>query len=1732
MFNPAEASDKIKEEFIDYISTSFSIADEEYFNLFRSRLQESGVISKGPYIDINDIFKGGHSIAELSSPQVNILSPLFSELEKRKPNDSKHKHKLPLTRPLYLHQENAIKVITVNKANAVITTGTGSGKTECFLIPILNEILREKEAKGNITPGVRALLIYPMNALANDQMKRLREILMYYPDITFGVYNGDTERKEDDAKAKYVDLHANESCEELREPLDNELLSREVMNATPPHILCTNYAMLEHMMLRPENDKIFANSDFKFVVLDEAHIYFGATGMETALLLRRLKARISTSTKTRFILTSATLGEKGRSEADIIRFAENLSGEHFDENSIVYGQREPFTSVGTTNDVPIQVFEELVDSAEENYANCFARYGISYNSNESPAANLYNLCLGNTFYYRLRTEFHSPSDIATLADILGTTKKQAIAFIHICTLAEKNGKALIDAKYHFFIKALEGAYSTLYGPKELFLSRKNVLRIGDEQISCFERAVCPNCGELGIVGKVEKQGKLDKIVLAPQYDDDIKFLHILDENEGVFEEFDFEDNEDFGDEEAPIKDKSYQEYYLCPKCGAITEKDDGLPRCGCKCTPIRVAEYINSNGKCPKCQVGNYRRFYIGAEAATGVLATSLFEELPRKTITDYGADGATYEFDGGKQFLAFSDSRSEAAFFASYLDKSYKEFLRRRGLVTVLSELKDEILEEPLPVSDLAEELTKLFANRQSFKNDLTEVLTRRELKQISLRNAWMAILTELVYARRRTSLVSLGKIKFEYCGNNDKIVTALSTKYNLNKNQCKELLDYLAMSFAYFGALKIDDDIIDADERKYIFYTDKQKIVVLQKTASTDRYSMSWKARNREGKIDSYYPNSRVRLVARVLNADEKIANEFLEDYFSGWLIRNENKYHLEKGNGNFFFMPAENYQIRIYGDENAHWYRCKKCGKISTYNIDGKCLENRCDGDLEEIDPTLIGSNNHYLTMYSKPDLTSLLIREHTAQLSREEGLKYQTDFEKNHIHALSCSTTFEMGVDVGELETVFLRNVPPTAANYAQRAGRAGRSKNSAAYSLTYAKLSSHDFNYFNEPDKIIVGKIKPPVFKTDNRKIVLRHIYAVVLSFFFKHNPEYFNYNKATEFLDNGGYERLVGLLETQSKARDELYELLNRSIPNVNDYNWQEEFIGENGILKNAVMEYQETVEKLQGVIDENSIALQSCKEQSERTKILDRLNKTDRSLKKYQAKELIDFLVRNNILPKYGFPIDTVELEVNSDDRVRQDLQLSRDLKMAISEYAPGEKVIANNKMYTSRYIKKSFFNGRMDYYTSYVCQCDCGTWNYSENDPRDSKEQIKCVACHTPILLGKWNMAIEPRGGFSSEQRVEEVPMSRPDKIYHSQDSYIGNGKRIDEYHYQVNGRTIILKSSENDSIMVTSHTKFYVCKNCGYTYGFHDVIRDDKGKKDKQAVDSIKKNAPFIIVSKKHRNGYDHLCNNNKFYPYVLNHIYKTDVVVLDFLEYNDDEETMLSVMYAVLNAMSSTLGIDRNDIGGCLKANYNKSKSQLEYSIVLYDTVAGGAGHVRRLLSPQALENIFATAYTAMNDCKCDTSCYNCLRGYFNQRVHEKLDRHLALKFLGGFIGSISESEHHNEIQTQKKRLLLAKDGLKVSTEAYDYIFSLLDDDLETALADLFSVNDLKKPDLNDVSFDCGNEKGYANLAWVNQKILMFTQDNIDSYNKALQSDYTCILLNADFDLNELINLLKH
>ena len=161
MFNPAKASSNIKEEFIDYIATTHAFANPSLQEQFVKELRAN--IARGPLLEIKDVFKSGKSIEEMIEDSDCPLSPLFRELEAGKPNDKLHKHKLPITRNLYLHQEKAIRAIVAGN-NAVVSTGTGSGKTNCFLIPVLNELLREKE-QGTLGKGVRALFIYPMNAL-------------------------------------------------------------------------------------------------------------------------------------------------------------------------------------------------------------------------------------------------------------------------------------------------------------------------------------------------------------------------------------------------------------------------------------------------------------------------------------------------------------------------------------------------------------------------------------------------------------------------------------------------------------------------------------------------------------------------------------------------------------------------------------------------------------------------------------------------------------------------------------------------------------------------------------------------------------------------------------------------------------------------------------------------------------------------------------------------------------------------------------------------------------------------------------------------------------------------------------------------------------------------------------------------------------------------------------------------------------------------------------------------------------------------------------------------------------------------------------------------------------------------------------------------------------------------------------------------------------------------------
>ena len=405
-----------------------------------------------------------------------------------------------------------------------------------------------------------------------------------------------------------------------------------------------------------------------------------------------------------------------------------------------------------------------------------------------------------------------------------------------------------------------------------------------------------------------------------------------------------------------------------------------------------------------------------------------------------------------------------------------------------------------------------------------------------------------------------------------------------------------------------------------------------------------------------------------------------------------------------------------------------------------------------------------------------------------------------------------------------------------------------------------------------------------------------------------------------------------------------------------------------------------ELIETLEKALAEYKIQIQEFDDEKKKLVEGEDFSGADRIKYKihlYKSRELTKFLTEYNILPKYGFPIDVVNLDVSScvDGN---GLDLSRDLKQAISDYAPGEKVIANNRMFTSRYIKKSIIKGVLGFNTKYLAQChnkDCAMWNIEEINNKH-----KCKYCGEPISNIDWVESIEPRAGFIAENKSEYVPLKRPPKAYHSEDIYIGDKKSDKTAEIDCNGKTVKIKYSDNDEIMVKTTRQYYMCPLCGYAA--ENIPREHKGY-----------------------NG--HLCSGKMKKGYLF-HVFNTDVVVVDFPEAND-EAVVRSVLYAILNAMASFLNIDIKDLNGCLRRNANKNG--VSYSVVLYDSVAGGAGHVKRMVKGDGaclFKLILQEAYNNLNICKCKSSCYSCLRSYNNQRYHDSLDRIKAIEFIKKFI----------------------------------------------------------------------------------------------------------------------------
>lgn len=1716
MRNQIEQTDFIKEKFSRYIRSTFDIRDNTYKTLFNKRLSElESKLYKGPYLASTLPFEPSKTLNDLIGE--GLFEKSFENIGGKDPEKEDY---LDFNRPCYAHQIKAFERIR-DGHNMVVTTGTGSGKTECFMFPIINELIKEYNS-GNREPGVRAIFLFPLNALVYDQIDRLRGLLQNYEDIRFGFYTGRTPEDENTPEGrKQIGIYK----QKYGEPAKNEVLTREKMRANPPQILFTNYSMLEYLLIRPTDQSLISAEALKhlrFIVLDEAHIYRGALGIEIALLLRRLQGTANRNPQ--FVLTSATLGRGKEDLPQIIDFANKLTSADFGEEDIIFGIRHENKIASEYSIDPEDYISLLKNIEDKNELKLiFSKYR-EYNDALSEKANLYELLIRDEHVKEL---FHLTKNVGAFIEVMrnmyGFNIKSLTALVDLITKAKSDDSKfpikLYDIKYHMFMKAPDGAFITIGQHKDLSLVTANQL----DGFKAFKIGICSNCKVPYIMGITENNILCidDEIDIDESYADKAKRLeyYLIGDCLTDEEKIDVEN------------DPKFEKYYICARCGYLKKAKAAINASDCDhfdAYKTTVYKYIGNEEKdlddedivtnnihrCPVCDYkstngGVIMGFHVGKDRATTLIAQILYDsmEYPTKKVkaSKYSLfDKQDKVVKLRKQFLTFSDSRQQAAFFSKFLNANNDRFLKK----TLIWHLLEKNDHNKISYLSLVSQLDDLFRKELHYTDEE------------AIKHAKATALWELFLVDGRNSGEGIGLFAFKLNLNRghyieDDVLEEGLKSWGFDNVTAKQFRDITAQLFTVFRtAPSIDYEALatdDLEEKKELLgYRQRNVYISLQE------------GRKKKEDKPQYYPvksflpveddsskkssvNNAVKYIKKTLGYDTDKAKELIRIVFQlaideGVLIPNSDPEYAQT-----YLIKATDYDLYSY--KKLKFYKCKKCNKLTLYNVNNKCTEADCDGELEEcdVDNDMLYKNNYYRNEYVNRPIEKTICREHTAQMNANEAKAIQDDFksETGKTNFISCSTTFEMGIDLGGLNTVFMRNVPPTPSNYAQRAGRAGRRADTSAFILTFCGNSSHDYTYFSEPQEMIRGLVRPPYFVIDNDKILMRHITATALAMYFREPQYQEDFDTVEHYLEEDVTSKFLGYIKSKPQKLGDTIDKYVLKTPDLLNKYGNFKWIDNLEMSESALIAMKDGLTNLIKLYnDARDFAADQrqwnlCKSYEE---ALRRLNTRN---------SLITNFTKYNVIPGYGFPVDNVELYIY--DYAKQDMSdeynLSRDLSIAISEYAPGSEVIVNEKKYTSRYLFLP--HNKYSLPTTYYCTCPkCHTINTSP-DKNYFAPGCKCKYCDTPLdTTGqKVSNYVTPIYGFVADRKNKDTKRMKPFKTYASDTFYIGDNLTTSEELNNV----VDVTEHQNEELLVLNENNFFFCTSCGFT------------SLDKRYQLATKK------VSHNEYRGKKCTACGDTLHLIHLGHSYRTDIVKISFngISAMKDRDTATSVLFAMLEGISMTYEIERNDIGGLIYS-VNPAKP---YDLILFDTVSGGAGHVKRLKDDKSLYAVLKNALRKVSQdcCAEDTSCYNCLRTYNNQRLHNHIKRGLAKSALTTIINNIQEKNVHYMISSPS--LAYSEDLLK---NIKDY--GLIDDEeSKTVLESLFNEINRQKAVLPNgfgytLTADRDGIVEYADFAWIDKNILLFTINNIKSYENMVnsQNKFKCYLLTSSFDYVKFVS----
>ena len=1600
--DPIGAARLIRDSYLRYLKSRYAPADDRLRDELHDALDHRFRIDRGPFMQASPAYEKGCSIDGLIAE--GVLHPRMREV----PPSA-----FPTQRPLHSHQETAIRKVRSDR-NLVIATGTGSGKTECYLLPVLDHLLRECDVGTIGEPGVRALLLYPMNALANDQMKRIRDLLRPFPEITYGRFTGGTPE------------HRRQGEEEHRaaagtDPDPGELVSRQQMREAPPHVLLTNYAMLEYLLLRPVDTAFFdgpTGAHWRFVVLDEMHIYNGARGAEIAMLLRRVRDRVNRSEPGRlqFIGTSATLGHGEQAAPRIAKYAADLFGERVKHHSHDQQRQDIITPIFA--DQPETSTWEAPDGSWAAIEKALAddrwpaglqlplppqtAASLCSDGEVRDAAALLDALRSEEHIVRLRDRLRrGPVDAAEVARAVfdGPPSAEEIsALLNVCTNSYGSASPLIPARFHYLVRALEGAFMCVSpmhpaGTSRLHLERHKTCpgcadRGRDSLV--FELGVCDRCGASYLLGSEDADADA-RVIVKQALPQERRLLYLL---------LDDQAEHDDEDEAAIVDDETVQatidRRVLCTACGCLSE--EGQLPCPCHGDPrtrtvtatvVKPARAGQPLRRCPACSRRTNSdivlRFFTGQDAPVSVVATALYQSLP--AVPPAASNLLAPEVGEGRKLLSFADSRSDAAFFAPYLDRTYSRAVHRRLVWEALS----SNAENDVRFDDLVPRIRRLAEDCLVIDPDDSSASKSAQVR------LWL--MADVLATDRRQSLDGVGLAEITVAVPRGVSSPPGLASLGFTDSEALDLALVLIDTLRSQAAVHLPDDV-DIEDQTFA----PRNVVTAVRTDRPDRAVIAWRPARGSNRRSDYL---RRLFARRGLSADPAEVLNGLWDWLtrrgSPWrrVLRETSK----RRQGTVFAIDYE--RITMIPASAFHpSYECSKCNQVSWRSVSQVCPSYLCDGELRPASAEGSPSTAHYRHLYTRLEPSGMRVEEHTGQLATDRARELQQEFLDGKVNTLSCTTTFELGVDVGDVVAVLMRNVPPSPANYVQRAGRAGRRALTPALVVTFAQRRSHDLHHFREPMRLIEGHVDVPILSMQNPLIARRHIHAVAFaSYERKHVDEggTAHNDVASFFTAQGDQPAAVDDFEAWLRRRpEELGEAISRITPadlrdelEVETWGWVTALVddqtGRNsganfGWLARATNEIRGDLNDIDSEVEAAAQRVHDLRQQNQSDAAARQTRRQNALLKvrhTLERRRLINYLATRVVLPKYGFPVDVVTMDVwRSGDRGADGLNLDRDLRMAITDYAPGTQLPADKALWESTGLRVQPGRSLLSYLYG-ACE-DCGTFRTSLITDDGDGDPGPCDGCGSNTLSESHRLVV-PLFGFVGRRSNVKPGETKPPKSGWSQfhfSDYAGEpperqrisvGRSDMDARFSRQGRITVVNSGP-------AGAGFRVCLSCGHTEAAANSSRP--------------------IASEHSRPGIQQQCSGILSHRH-LGHQYFTDVVELG-LRFQITEVQARSFLYALLAAMP-VAGIPASDIDGTIRPG-------IEPSLVVFDTVPGGAGHVRRVR--ESLPRLVREARRVAQDCDCavTTSCYGCLRTYTNQRFHDELVRGDALRVLDELLGT--------------------------------------------------------------------------------------------------------------------------